>query len=177
MTRATVLAPKDPQASIRLAIEAFHQAPAGEQTLTSEVRSTLLSAQAQDFLGQLAGHAGLITDVAFSPDRHTVATASADHTARLWDVATHRQIATLRGHINSVTGVALSPDGRTLATSSVDDTARLWDMTTHQQIAAVNHDDSVAGRHSAQTDTSWPPPALIRRPSFGMWPLTRSSPP
>ena len=54
--------------------------------------------------------------VAFSPDGRTLATGSDDKTARLWEVASGKEIATLRGHESGVYFVAFSPDGRTLAT-------------------------------------------------------------
>jgi WD40 repeat protein len=72
-----------------------------------------------------------VYDLAFSPDGKTLATASRDKTARLWDAATGTPIgAPLRGHTDAVLGVAFSPDGQTLATASWDKTARLWNVTT-----------------------------------------------
>jgi WD40 repeat protein len=66
--------------------------------------------------------------VAFSPDGTTLASGSADHTVRLWDTATGRQIGVpLTGHTDMVFAVAFSPDGKTLASGSVDHTVRLWD--------------------------------------------------
>jgi len=61
-----------------------------------------------------------------SPDGKTIATASADKTARLWDTATGQEIMTLRGHEADIYAVAFSPDSRILVTGSADRTARVW---------------------------------------------------
>ena len=66
----------------------------------------------------------------FSPDGRTLATGSDDNTARLWEVATGKEITALRGHENWVKSVAFSPDGKLLATGSMDKTARLWEVAT-----------------------------------------------
>src|ERR1022692_1413811 len=76
--------------------------------------------------------------LAFSPDSKVLATADADGAARLWDVATRRQIGapiTVSGA--QVLCVAFSPDGKTLATANSDGTARLWDVATRRQIGVI----------------------------------------
>jgi hypothetical protein len=62
----------------------------------------------------------------FSPDGARIATASADDTARIWDVATGVALATLSGHTGQVVSAKFSPDGSRLVTASIDRTARLW---------------------------------------------------
>jgi WD40 repeat protein len=78
----------------------------------------------------LTGHTSSVTSVTFSPDGHTLATTSADNTARLWDLHDLHHpnpLGALTGHTSSVTSVAFSPDGHTLATASTDNTAHLWE--------------------------------------------------
>ena len=58
-----------------------------------------------------------------------------DHTARLWDSATGREIRKIEGHLREVELVAFSPDGKTaLSARGSDYTVRLWDSATGREI-------------------------------------------
>lgn len=83
------------------------------------------------------GHAAFVSDIAASPDGTQFASASSDHTVKIWDAKTLREIATLRGHGGSVNAVAFSPDGHRLATGSRDQTIRLWSRPHHETIAVM----------------------------------------
>jgi WD domain, G-beta repeat len=92
----------------------------------------------------LTGPTGTVNSVAFSPDGTTLAAGSTDGTARLWDIATHRQIITLTGPTGAVNSVAFSPDGTTLATGNADHTVQLWDVAYLMKV--VPHLCASAGR-------------------------------
>ena len=92
----------------------------------------------------LSGHTDLVRAVAFSPDGKLALTGSVDQTARLWETATGKPVATLSGHTGSVYAVAFSPDGKLALTGSVDKTARLWEAATGKPVATLSgHTDRV----------------------------------
>ncbi len=94
----------------------------------------------------LSGHTNHVKCVAYAVDGHTLATASADRTVKLWDTATNKELLTLTGHTESVLSVAFAPDGRTVATGSVDKTVKLWDPVTGVERATLQgHRGLVAG--------------------------------
>ncbi|MEV4924325.1 nSTAND1 domain-containing NTPase [Streptomyces roseoverticillatus] len=129
-----------PEAAMLLALSAYRRSP------TTEARSSLLSTYAQFPGNQLTGHTDDVYGVAISPNGRTVATASNDHTAKLWDIASQRLLATLAGHTGQVVTVAFSPDGRLIATASKDGTAKLWDAGTHRLLATLTgHSSGVSG--------------------------------
>ena len=75
---------------------------------------------------------GIIRDVAFSPDGHTLASADNTTTITIWDSRTGRMQRQLRGHNRLVSYLAFSPDGKKLASASWDSTAVVWDLATGQ---------------------------------------------
>ena len=69
-------------------------------------------------LATLKGHVQAIIAVAFSPDGKTLVTGGMDRKVKLWNVATHQELATfpLGGLLPTL---GFSPDGRTLAVGSM----------------------------------------------------------
>jgi WD40 repeat protein len=65
--------------------------------------------------------------LAFSPDSRRLA-AAGRWTARVWDVATGKELRRFEGHRGEITSVAFSPDGRRLASASKDSTVLVWDV-------------------------------------------------
>jgi len=76
-------------------------------------------------------HEAGVNTVVFSPDGRTLLSASEDNSARLWDVANGKLLATLP-HKGAVWFAVFSPDGLAIVTASEDGTALVWDAKTGQ---------------------------------------------
>ncbi len=59
-----------------------------------------------------------VWSVAYSPDGKHLASGSEDHTMRLWEVASGKELQRLEGHNRTVRSVAYSPDGKHLTSGS-----------------------------------------------------------
>ena len=87
--------------------------------------------------GDLVNPSGsVVTDVAFSPDGQSAATADEQGTARVWDVASRTSIA-LRGHVAAVNSVSFSPNGQLVVTAGADGTARVWQAASGASVAVL----------------------------------------
>jgi cytochrome c len=76
----------------------------------------------------LDGHRGPIVDLAISPDGKMLASASWDHSVRLWPLGSDAVGAprVLEGNLQNVNGVAFSPDGAQVISAGYDATVRIW---------------------------------------------------
>src|SRR6266481_453633 len=82
----------------------------------------------------LRGHRDAVLYAAYSSDGTKIVTASADHTARIWDARTGRQLTSPLQHDDDVLMAEFSPDGGFVVTGSEDHTARVWDVQTGRPI-------------------------------------------
>ncbi len=78
--------------------------------------------------------------VAFSPDGHSVASASADGVLQLWDPATGDQLLSFQRE-STFGAVAFSPDGQRLVTSGLNSFTKVWDATTGANILTLTGKD------------------------------------
>jgi cytochrome c len=71
------------------------------------------------------GHRAPIVSLAVSPDGARLASASWDHTVRVWSLTNGARQA-LEGHTQNVNGVAFTPDGKSLVSVGYDLALRIW---------------------------------------------------
>ncbi len=104
-----------------------------------------------------------LRSVRYCPGGHWLASAGADGTVRLWDVASGAPREPLRGHEATINFLAFNHDGKLLATAGADRTARVWDVATGEMLhvlrghqAAVNNVCfSATGRRLATSGNDW----------------------
>ncbi|NOL39596.1 hypothetical protein HPO96_04990 [Kribbella sandramycini] len=130
--QALTLVESRPGNAMLLGVEAFRTSP------TTEARGALLSLSAhQTYQTELIGHKDPISELAFSPDGNTLATASRDQSVVLWDTQQRTRRATLTAHATWLRAVEFSPDGRVLATGGDDKNVVLWDVATAAPLATL----------------------------------------
>ncbi len=108
----------------------------------------VLDAKTGALLQTLLGHDGPIHDLAFSPDNSRIVTASADGTARIWQLSDIKFPETMRftGHEGPVHSVAFRADGNQLVTGGADKLVRVWDLATREEVSAfAGHGSAVLG--------------------------------
>src|SRR5258708_3879671 len=92
------------------------------------------------------GHTDAVYAVAFSPDGKYLITASFDHTLKLWETATGKEVKTYggaTGHTKQVISVAFNQDGSMIASGSTDNTLKVWDVPVNAPIRSLKTNDAV----------------------------------
>jgi WD40 repeat protein len=97
----------------------------GSDGSTATIRGKTVILRTGERTTILEGHRDRVTSVSFSSDGTLLATASLDHDARIWDVATAKSIHALQ-HNTAVRDARFSPDGRWLVTAA--NRVGLWNV-------------------------------------------------
>ena len=109
----------------------------GERPANSSRSASSVTVSGRPELVPQTGHTDSVNSVAFDPSGQWIATASTDHTVKLWDVGTGREVRTMEGHNRSVQAVAFRPDGIWLASASQDGTMKIWDVSSGRLIRTI----------------------------------------
>jgi WD40 repeat protein len=104
----------------------------GREIFSFKIWDARTSGDPKEFRSALGG-------LTFSPDGKRLATTGdmIDHSVRVWDAQTGREILTLKGHRQHILGVAFSPDGKRLASASGTPTVKVWDAQTGRELLTI----------------------------------------
>jgi len=86
----------------------------------------MLSFGDQDSVPQAKKQSGAINSLAFSPNGGRFASASADHSVKIWDAASLKVLYSLQGHGAPVVAVAFRPDGQQIVSMDTEGVVRFW---------------------------------------------------
>jgi WD40 repeat protein/tetratricopeptide (TPR) repeat protein len=88
----------------------------------------------------------LARPAAFSPDGQRVLTICQDRCARIWDIASGKQIGPAFAHAAELLQASFSVDGERVLTASVDGMARVWKTKTGEPLTPfLKHGSTVRG--------------------------------
>jgi WD40 repeat protein/tRNA A-37 threonylcarbamoyl transferase component Bud32 len=91
----------------------------------------------------LRGHDGGVYALGWNRAGTLLASGSYDHTVRLWDTATWREVGRMSQGATPH-AVAFTADGKLLAVACADNLIRIWDVATRQELAELSgHTDYV----------------------------------
>jgi WD40 repeat protein/serine/threonine protein kinase len=111
-------------------------APGAERALRASLAGWYAAAK---LLERTLAHDGAVRAVAFGVDGRSLASASDDRTAQLWDVAKGGRLSPPMRHQGKVNALDLSPDGSFLATASDDGMLRRFNALTGAPIGDPIH--------------------------------------
>jgi RNA polymerase sigma factor (sigma-70 family) len=89
--------------------------------------------------GRWLGHGSGVTGLAVTPDGKLAVSSSQDRSARVWDVASGKDVRRLGDGKEVVWALELSPDGKTVATAGK--AIRLWDLATGKELRSFGGRD------------------------------------
>src|SRR5262249_58652351 len=69
----------------------------------------------------------------FSPAARFLLSAGADHSARLWERATGKEVRKFEGHTDWVWCVRFAADGKRAVSGGADTTIRIWEVDTGKE--------------------------------------------
>jgi WD40 repeat protein len=122
----------------------------------------------------LAGHAGKVTSLDWSPTGPQIVTSSEDHTARVWDVSPRTQVLT--GPTQVVFAVAWSPTGDRLAAAGLDGTARIWDAASGEEVLVMRGPAEMGGVMWSTSGNLLVTDPWFEDPTVVVWDVSPSSP-
>ncbi|MFO0977084.1 MAG: WD40 repeat domain-containing protein [Planctomycetaceae bacterium] len=116
-------------------------------------------------VSEFRSHMDTIRAARFSPDEKHVLTGSDDHTARLWEVATGKEVHVL-SHSGNITSIAFSPDGQKILTASgrapsqyiersqqpASPSIKLWDAATGKLLVEKPYQQAVTAAFNESGD-------------------------
>ena len=107
------------------------------QTSDPSAVSSASNSQEVSLIKTLSGHTNSINALVLSADGHTLISASADKTIRLWDLANGEAMDVLKGNKSFVNALILSFDEQALVSGSADGAIKIWELETGQEILTL----------------------------------------